>query len=253
VVDIVPTGIEIEKFASGDGIKFRNSYGIPLDAFVLGMVSRLAPEKNLDFMGLAVKQYLQNNSKAVFLLIGSGPSEQKLKKMFETEKMQRRFFDPGALLSQTLIDAYHAIDLFVFTSKTETQGLVVTEAMAAGVPVVAIDGPGIGEVVTDRKNGRLLKNENVEEYCEALQWVFDRGNHKRQMLKLAAKETAAFFSQQICAMRAVEIYKALLEKKCVEKDRFNCAWARAKRFMRVELELLKNRTRATGAALKNGV
>jgi 1,2-diacylglycerol 3-alpha-glucosyltransferase len=62
----------------------------------------------------------------------------------------------GMLKGKDLVDAYHAMDVFVFASQSETQGLVVTEAMAAGIPVVAVDAPGVREVVKDFVNGRLM-------------------------------------------------------------------------------------------------
>ena len=70
-----------------------------------------------------------------------------------------------------LVDAYHAMDVFAFASQSETQGLVVTEAMAAGIPVVAVDAPGVREVVKDGVNGRLIINENIEDFVASLEWL----------------------------------------------------------------------------------
>ena len=77
--------------------------------------------------------------------------------------MQTDFASSESLSGKKLADAYKAMDVFAFSSKTETQGMVLTEAMAASVPVVAIDAPGAREVVIDGlKNGRLLPEENMD-------------------------------------------------------------------------------------------
>ena len=66
------------------------------------------------------------------------------------------------------VDAYHAMDVFAFASQSETQGLVLTEALASKVPVVAVDACGVREVVQDKVNGRLLMREDVDEFVGAL-------------------------------------------------------------------------------------
>ena len=72
-VDVVPTGIELEEFAKGDGLRFRKAMGIPLKAFVIGFVSRIAPEKNVRYLGEVVCRFLRSNDNTCFLMIGKGP------------------------------------------------------------------------------------------------------------------------------------------------------------------------------------
>ena len=84
------------------------------------------------------------------------PAGQPLKQAFRKARMTNRLFSVKQARNQALVDAYHAMDVFAFASVSETQGMVLTEAMAAGVPVVAGDAPGAREVVRDGENGRLL-------------------------------------------------------------------------------------------------
>ena len=77
-----------------------------------------------------------------FLVVGSGPSANEIKRVFREAGLRRRLHLVGSLEGQDLVDAYHAMDVFVFASRSETQGMVLTEAMAAGKPVVALDAPG---------------------------------------------------------------------------------------------------------------
>jgi len=250
-VDVVPTGIELNEFAIGDGPGFRKAMGIPSKAFVIGFVSRIAPEKNVRYLGEVVCRFLLKNSNTCFLMVGKGPSENCIREIFHKYGLSNRFFHPGALVSQPLIDAYHAMDVFVFASRTETQGLVVTEALAAGVPVVAVDGPGIGELVTDYSNGRLLDNYDIESFCNALLWVYRLNNREIRELKDAARLSVLSYSKDICAAKALDIYMALQTRNYMVRDHLDSAWEKAKRLIKAEFELLKNMKRATDAAIND--
>lgn len=248
-VDVVPTGIDVERFNSGERERFREELGIERGCFVLGFVSRIAPEKNMEFLVSAVKRYLERNDSVCFLLVGSGPSQDRVISEFEEERFRGRFFFTGTLVGKQLVNAYHAMDTFVFASRTETQGLVVMEAMAAGIPVVAVNGPGIGEVVRDYKNGRLIEEEDIEKFCAGIDWVRELGRGRLREVKECARKTAFQFSREECSRRALSIYESLLPGGRSRTDHSDSAWARACRRLKAEFELLKNMTRATGAAM----
>lgn len=250
-VDVVPTGIEVNEFASGNGNRFRNSIGISSKSFLIGFVSRLAPEKNVVFLGEVVSSFLQKNKDACFLLIGKGPSEECIKDIFRKKQLTDRLYHPGALVSPLLIDAYNSMDVFVFASRTETQGLVVTEALASAVPVVAVEGPGIAEVIKDFTNGRLLKKEDIDLFCEALFWVYQLKGHKKKQLREAARTSSLPYSKDICAARALDIYSSLLTKKYMIRDHLDSIWEKTKRLIKAEFDLLKNMKRATDAAIND--
>ena len=121
-ITVVPTGIELGRFLRGQRDEFRRKMGIPGRAMVVGFVSRLAPEKNIEFLARSVKKYMEKNRHAFFLLIGSGPSEEDIKKIFNTDALRNRFLPAGTLVGQKLVDAYHAMDVFVFTSLDRDPG-----------------------------------------------------------------------------------------------------------------------------------
>src|SRR5207249_6686300 len=112
----------------------------------------------------------------------------------EQAQVTDRLHLAGMCQGQELIDAYHALDIFAFASQSETQGMVLTEAMAAGAPVVALDGPGIHDVVRDGSNGRLIAAQDVQEFAEALAWVVQQGARRGSQLSWAARRTAQRFS-----------------------------------------------------------
>lgn len=249
-IDVVPTGIYTEQFARGAGKAFRKKCNIPADVFVVGHVGRLAPEKNLEFMTRAVARFLKQEPKAHFLIGGTGPSEEAIKEIMAKAGVADRLHLAGMLKGKDLVSAYHAMDVFVFASQSETQGLVVTEAMAAGIPVAAIDAPGVREVVKDNVNGRLLTHEDAEDLAAALMWFKERSVPQMEKLTKACKETARGFAMEDCAQKALNIYAALVVRqgfsRAHKEDGF---WSNTIRSIQTQWGLARNLTHATGALM----
>jgi 1,2-diacylglycerol 3-alpha-glucosyltransferase len=250
-IDVVPTGIEIKNFSKGDRKRFRLLFKIPHDAFVIGFVSRIAPEKNMAFLAKAVGEFLSLYHSVHFLMIGIGPSADEICNYFISQSLEERFHFAGVLTAQELIDAYHSMDVFVFASKTETQGLVLTEAMASGLPVVALDGPAINEVVKDCVNGRLIFEESINEFCNALEWCLHLKQNQLKKIQKQAVLSVEAFSKEVCAKKALSIYESLMSSDCKERDQNDNSWAKAIRLIKAEFDLIKNVTKATGAAIND--
>ena len=238
-IDVVPSGVNLEQFARGDGPGFRAAMDIPQDAIVVGHVGRLAPEKNLEFLAKALVAFFKSESRAHFLVVGNGPSSKAIRQIFFREKMAGRLHIAGVLDHPLLTSAYRAMDVFAFASKSETQGLVLIEAMAARVPVVALDAPGVREVVVDQHNGRLLHSETVEEFLSALQWVASLSPAQLQQLMDRAKNTARAFSIERSADEALALYEHLREKKFVHRRAEYNVWTTALRMIKAEWDVLK--------------
>ena len=248
-IEAAPTGIDVKTFLEGNGKKFREDKKIPASAFVVGNVGRLAPEKNLEFVARSVARFLKQNSGAYFLVGGKGVSEEVLKSIFETEGVFDRLCMAGVLTGQELVDAYHAMDVFAFASQSETQGIVLTEAMAARVPIVGVDAPGVRDVVNDGANGFLLKNENEEDFAAALEEMAGLGKEKITQIKNACLETAKVYSMENCAEHALRIYLSLILKDFVRRQSEDSPWAQTARLIKAQWDLTKNLTKATAGAL----
>jgi len=247
-IDVVPTGIYTEQFSRGAGKTFRKKLNIPADAYVVGHVGRLAPEKNLEFVARAVAQFLKKKPKAHFLIGGTGPSEEPIKAIMAQEGLADRLHLAGMLKGKELVDAYHAMDVFVFASQSETQGLVVTEAMAAGIPVVAVDAPGVREVVKDGVNGRLLPQEKIEDFIAALEWLKKRPISQIKKIKKACKETANNFTMKDCAQRALKIYVSLATHHgFTRRHKEEGFWSGVVHSIQAQWGTAKNLSHATGA------
>ena len=249
-IEILPTGVDIDHFAQGNGPAFRRRHRLPKRAFVAGYVGRLAPEKNLAFLAEAVSAQTARTRCGHFLVVGAGPSAKEIREVFVRSGQRRHLHLVGALDGQDLVDAYHAMDVFVFASRSETQGMVLTEAMAAGKPVVALDAPGVREVVLDGYNGRLLSSEHQEDFAAALGEIDAASSRERRQLEAAARETARQFSMDRCGRRLVRLYESLVSRQPQEpKD--ESPWHHAMEEIRAEWELLKNMAEAVGHAMRS--
>ena len=248
-VTVVPTGIDVDKFNNGDGQAFRKKQNIPSEAFVIGHVGRLAPEKNLEFVTAAVAGFMKKEPRAHFLIGGKGPSEDKIKEIMANAGVSDRLHLAGVVKGQDLIDTYHAMDTFVFASQSETQGLVITEAMSAKIPVIAVDAPGVREVVQDGVNGRLLPAENIENFVMALEWLAAQPKTEITKIKKACRDIAMEFSMEKCAERAIKVYADLVVEGFFRKHTEDSPWTRTTRMVQTQWELVKNLTIAAGAML----
>jgi glycosyltransferase involved in cell wall biosynthesis len=247
-IDVIPTGVDPERFRRGDRDGFRAEMGIPADAFVVGHVGRLGPEKNVGFLVRAVTAFLAVRPAARFLVVGAGPSMAEIRDGFERSGMTGRLHYPGVLREEKLADAYHAMDVFAFSSRNETQGMVLTEAMASGVPVVAVDAPGVREAVEDGRNGFLLAEMSLPAFSGALLRASRLSPAELCRMGEGARESARGSSIHRCAEDALRLYENVLEER--SRARVACIKPWARRIGR-ERMLWRNRAHAAVAALSS--
>ncbi|MDX5976833.1 glycosyltransferase [Vreelandella alkaliphila] len=154
---IQPTGIDAARFADTDRDaleELRHQLSIDPADTVLVSVSRISQEKNIGFMLEALAELKSQGSQSLrLLLIGDGPDRQTIQQHIEALALQEQVTLVGAVPPEDMARYYHLGDIFVFASTSETQGMVILEAMAAGLPVVAVRSSGIDDVVRDGFNG----------------------------------------------------------------------------------------------------
>ncbi|MDH5526169.1 MAG: glycosyltransferase [Nitrospirota bacterium] len=247
----VPTGVPLERFFNGDGNRYRMTAGIPQGAFVIGHAGRLAPEKNLEFLAEAVVHAMRVIPSARFLLIGEGPSAAPVEAEVNKAGMSGRLHREGVVNWARLADAYAAMDVFAFASRSETQGMVLTEAMVSGTPVAALDAPGVREVVQDGKNGwRLAGNASPRALGEALIEAARLAPAHREMLRRGAHATAGEFSMERTAGRALGHYTQLVQARAPRKEQGTLAVLDdLARMIATEWSLVREVADAAGAAL----
>ena len=145
---ILPTGVPLDRFAQGDGVAFRASRGIDPARPLALCVGRVAHEKNIGFLLEALVHAHRRCPDALLLITGEGPAMADLKRRAEGLRIAGSVRFLGYLdRMRELPDCYAAADVFVFASRTETQGLVLLEAMAAGLPVIALSVMGTADIL----------------------------------------------------------------------------------------------------------
>ena len=154
---VQPTGIDVARYRDVNPDRLaalRHRHSIGPDEMVLVSVSRISREKNIEFM-LAALARLQARDLPAFrlLLIGDGPARTHIEARIKALNLTKRVVMMGAVPPEEMPLYYHLGDIFVFASKSETQGMVILEAMSAGLPVVAVRSSGIDDVVREGRNG----------------------------------------------------------------------------------------------------
>ena len=245
----IPTGIDTAFFAAGDSARFRDQAGIAHDAKIIGHTGRLAREKNLMFLAEAVVPCLAAEPRAVFLVVGDGDARPELLEYLRLHVREEQFHFTGSLSGPALADAYAAMDCFVFASQTETQGLVLAEAMATGMPVVALDGPGVREIVRDGENGLLLEGHaSARDFTAALRRLMGDPELSR-ICAGKARSTAADYDTEHCVARVLDCYTNLIASSSERTDESPSAWDRLLSGIEIEWSLLVGKVSAAAAAV----
>lgn len=205
-IEIIPTGLPAPAFVPGDGHRFRAERGIPETQPVLLFVGRVAFEKNIGFL-LHMLDLLRRRVPQVLLLIaGEGPALRKLKRHARQWGVADRIRFMGYLdRHMELPDCYRAADLFVFASKTETQGLVLLESMAQGTPVVALAEMGTKDVLREGHGCRIAQDDTAAFADLVAELLLDA--RARAELAGSAEAYARDWSSQHMAERIVSLYE----------------------------------------------
>ncbi|MEW6457867.1 MAG: glycosyltransferase family 4 protein [Bacillota bacterium] len=209
----LPTGIKVEDFQQGDPRWLRERYGIGAEEKVLLFVGRLGQEKNIDFLLRAYRQVLDGLPQAPvrLVLVGGGPETGNLKLMARALGIGERTVFTGPLAGRDVVHCYAGADLFVFPSVTETQGLVIGEAKAAGVPVVAVDAFGVAEMVNHGEDG-FLTSLSEQGFAERILVLLNDEELRRRMAG-AARENARELSARVLAGQLESVYRRLIEHR----------------------------------------
>ena len=206
--EVLPTGIDLARFVGGDGSAFRRAHGIPLDRPVLVHISRVAHEKNIDFVLRALAQVRREVPNVLLVIAGEGPAVPHVKRLAHELGLAPNVLFVGYLDRQTtLLDCYRAGDAFVFASRTETQGLVLLEALALGVPVVSTAVMGTADVLRDARGARIAPDEEAGFARACVEVLRDR--ELRARLAANAPGDARAWSATAMAERLAGLYAEL--------------------------------------------
>ena len=202
-ITAVPTPVDLSQYRDLEPERVRAALGLE-EAEVLLYMGRLADEKDLDFLLRAFARIHSRRPQARLLLVGKGPHERRLKRLAHKLELDEQVIFAGSIPHSEVPHYAAAADLFVFTSLTDTQGLVLIEAMAAGTPVVAVEALGPKDVLAEG-GGKLVPAREETFAQEVLRLLDDEG------LRCALGEQAARVVQRYkistAALRMVEVYE----------------------------------------------
>jgi glycosyltransferase involved in cell wall biosynthesis len=205
---VLPTGIPLSRFTKGDRARFRERHGIAETQPVVLFVGRVAHEKNLHFLIDAVAEARRTMPDLLFLITGEGPAEKALRRQVETLGIAGNVRFLGYMDRQhALPDCYAAADVFIFASRTETQGLVLLEAMAMGLPVVALAAMGTKDILGPGR-GALAPADDVTEFAKVVSRLM-QDHEFRQRLSAEAREYALEWADDRMAARMAALYRSL--------------------------------------------
>lgn len=209
-VPLVPlaTGIEVAAFAAGDGDGVRARHGLPPEAKVLLFVGRIAREKNLDFLFHVTRELVNHDPSVRLLLVGPGPYLPLAAVYVRRLGLERHVVFAGSRPRSVLKDYYAAADLFVFPSLTDTQGLVLLEAMAAGLPCVAARATGARDVLAEGRYGRLCAADE-REFAAAVRDLL-ASPEKRDVYIRAGRRRVQAFSLDASVTKLETLYRDVI-------------------------------------------
>ena len=211
--EVVATGLDESSFASVDGEHFRMSHDIPLAQPMLLFVGRVAHEKNIGFLLEMHVELIKKHPDALLVITGEGPAEESIRHSIEKLGISNKVRMIGYLdRGHELIACYKAADIFVFASKSETQGLVLLEAMAQGTAVVAIAELGTKSILIEGE-GVLIAKDDINDFADKVSALLSDAP-KRQMIGEKGRQYAQEkWTAGILAKKVAKFYKSAINQK----------------------------------------
>ncbi len=206
-IAIVPTGVPLDLFCPGERTEARRALGLPEEAPLCLYVGRLDREKSVERVIEAFGSIAEAVSGVRLILVGQGSHEAALKRLASVSPAGSAIDFMGSVPREGLPPYYRAADLFLFSSETETQGLVLAEAHACGLPAVAVRASGVDEVVRDGETGLLTKSDAQELADAAIGLLLDA--ERRLGMGRAARDLA---ERDFSAMGQVEVMVGLYRR-----------------------------------------
>ena len=207
-IEVVPTGLDVERFRRvrpEQVEKLRSEYDLQGYDLVLLNVGRITQEKNVERCLETLVELRKRGHHAGLILFGQGPDEGEMKRKARKVDVQDHFILGGFLDQQTLAAAYSLGDVFLFPSLSDTQGIVLYEALAAGLPVVATESLAASAIIEEGENG-LLVEDSPTSFADAVEKVVKDPDRYTTPLDLNR------YGHEYIGKRCADIYREAIEK-----------------------------------------
>ena len=215
-IKVIPTGLpEIYFENKGDPQWLRNKFNFSKEEQILLSVGRLGKEKNIPFLLEAMELITRKKTNVRLVIVGTGPEEHNLKSLCRQKKIEQYVFFTGKIDDQDLLRCYYSADIFVFASLTETQGLVIAEAKATGLPILSLFSPPIAENIFNGEDGFLV--HNLAEFVNKTLLLLEN-DVLRKTMGQKGKIDALRFSSHLLAHKMLAEYKKAIQIKSVSQS-----------------------------------
>lgn len=208
-ISAVPTGINLTDYQRGDPDWLRQRHHLPAGEKVLIFVGRMGHEKNIGFLLECFQQINRKVPHTRLVLVGGGPEGETFRHQAEELGIAGQVTFTGNLSPAEVAHCYAGADIFVFTSVTETQGIVIGEAKAAGLPVVAVAAFGVSQMVDDGVDGFLTALDR-QQFIEKVLLLLEN-DHLRREMSQNARINAEKLSVANCTAKLISCYRRVLE------------------------------------------
>lgn len=207
---VIPTGIDIAPYKRANGAALRSERGWNDDKVIMS-VGRLAEEKNWVTLLQAFALAQKSHPNIRLVLLGDGPQAEALRQLVGELGITERVTFTGNVPFNDVPNYFKAADLFAFASITETQGLVTLEAMASGLPVVAVDASGTRDILEDGKQGFLVQND-VSELASGITRLIENPSLAGRFKSAALRKSYAYDNKRL-ARKMLKVYEQAIEDK----------------------------------------
>lgn len=206
----IPTGVDENLLANSDGKKIRSKFSIKDNEILLNIVTRFTKEKNIEFLFRAVTEVMKKKSNVKFLVCGDGNLGEKLRAYAKEQGLSGRIIFAGFVPNDVKKDYYAAGDIFVFSSISETQGMILTEAHYMGLPIVAVNATGTRDIIRNGETGFLVE-ENEEKFSEAVIKLVEDADLRKKFGENAKRIAKENYTASICAQKMLAVYESLIK------------------------------------------
>ena len=205
----IPTGIDLELYNEKKKGQIREEYDIDNEEKLFLFVGRLGKEKNIELLLKSFQRINQKYPQTTFLIVGDGPERDRLKEVSEKLDISKDVIFTGLVSYEEVANYYLDCDIFFFASPTETQGIVILEAMAGGMPVITVDEAGAGLMVDQGVDGILVDNKEDELVEAGLELITNQDRY--QSLAQNALEKAEGYSMEKMTEKLIKMYEGIIQ------------------------------------------
>lgn len=209
-IEIVPNSIDLERFGRAEKGFLRKKLNLKNETVILLTVSRLGKEKNVDFLIASFAKIAKKERTSILIIVGDGRERKRLGQMVENLKLEKRVIFTGVVSKDKMPEVYADADVFLFASTSETQGMVVPEAAATGLPVVLVKDEAFTGVVEDGRNGFEV-DEKESKFAEKVLELISDSEKRRDFGRFSKKLVQENFSTEKNIQKLIAVYETAIK------------------------------------------